>query len=201
VPRGVASPDVETTRRLLMRAAESCLSRYGLAKTTMDDIASEAGMSRTTVYRYFADRDALILAIVEHRCRKLIERARGFIESRPTFADSLVDGLVYMVEQGRKDVYVKMVIGPQNGDAAARILAPTQAGNRMTAELWMPILEAAAARGELRAGVDLDSVCAWLACLQIMFVGWLDEPSPPIGPRDMIVNFVLPSLVADKATP
>jgi len=180
-----------------MRAAEACLSRYGLAKTTMEDVAAEAGMSRRTVYRYFADRDALILAIVERRCRSLIERARGFIESRPTFADSLVEGLVYMVEQGRRDAYVKMVIGPRNGDAAARILAPTQAGNRMTAELWMPILEAAAARGELREGVDLESVCAWLACLQIMFVG-LDEPASSTAPRDMIVNFVLPSLVADR---
>lgn len=195
--RGEAAPDVEGTRRLLMRAAEACLSRYGLAKTTMEDVAAEAGMSRRTVYRYFADRDALILAIVERRCRSLIERARGFIESRPTFADSLVEGLVYMVEQGRRDAYVKMVIGPRNGDAAARILAPTQAGNRMTAELWMPILEAAAARGELRKGVDLESVCAWLACLQIMFVG-LDEPASSTAPRDMIVNFVLPSLVADR---
>jgi AcrR family transcriptional regulator len=181
-----------------MRAAEACLSRYGIAKTTMEDIAAEAQMSRTTVYRYFADRDSLILAIVEYRCRKLIERARGFIESQPSFADSLVEGLVYLVEQGRKDTYVKMVIGPRNGDAAARILGPTQAGSRMTAELWMPILEAAAARGELRDGVDLDSVCAWLACLQIMFVGWLDEPYQPDAPRNMIVNFVLPALVSDR---
>ena len=39
-------------RELLLDATERCFERYGIAKTTIDDIADEAGVSRGTVYRY-----------------------------------------------------------------------------------------------------------------------------------------------------
>jgi len=41
-----------------MDAAEACFDKYGIAKTTMDDIAKEAGVSRPTLYRWFPTREA-----------------------------------------------------------------------------------------------------------------------------------------------
>src|SRR5436309_989123 len=40
-----------------MDSAESCFDKYGIGKTTMDDIAKMAGVSRPTVYRHFPLRD------------------------------------------------------------------------------------------------------------------------------------------------
>ena len=42
-----------------------CVTRYGRAKTTMQDVAVAAGLSRATLYRYFADRGALFNGIRE----------------------------------------------------------------------------------------------------------------------------------------
>jgi len=73
-----------------MDAAEACFDKYGIAKTTMDDIAKEAGVSRPTVYRHFSDRDTLILAVVLRRSRQLIERAQKAIRRYATFEEQLV---------------------------------------------------------------------------------------------------------------
>ena len=44
------NPDV---RERLLQATYACVARWGLAKTTVEDAAREAGVSRATVYRYF----------------------------------------------------------------------------------------------------------------------------------------------------
>src|SRR3954453_11433645 len=56
--------DVDAARQRLLDAAETCIDRYGLAKTTVEDIATTAKVSRATIYRYFDNRDELMLAVV-----------------------------------------------------------------------------------------------------------------------------------------
>ena len=48
----------------LRDAALVCIGRFGLAKTTVDDIAHEAGCSRATLYRYFDGKPAIVRAAV-----------------------------------------------------------------------------------------------------------------------------------------
>ncbi len=51
----------DDVRSRLLAATVVCLGRYGIAKTTVDDAAGEAGVSRATVYRTFPDgKDQLI---------------------------------------------------------------------------------------------------------------------------------------------
>jgi TetR/AcrR family transcriptional regulator, repressor for uid operon len=49
----------------LLLAAAACFARRGFHRTTMDDIAREAGVSAGLIYRHFASKDELIIAIVE----------------------------------------------------------------------------------------------------------------------------------------
>jgi AcrR family transcriptional regulator len=62
-------PD-ETTARIL-DAALVCWVRFGVAKTTLDDVAREASCSRATVYRYVANRTALVTAVVDREVDRL----------------------------------------------------------------------------------------------------------------------------------
>jgi AcrR family transcriptional regulator len=69
--RGVAlgsliSPD-ETSKRLkIVNAALRCVAERGLRATTVEEIASEAGMARATLYRTFpGGRDAVLRAVAE----------------------------------------------------------------------------------------------------------------------------------------
>src|SRR6266513_1029829 len=48
----------------VLDAASTCIGRVGLGKTTLDDVAREAGCARATVYRYFPCKQQLIAALV-----------------------------------------------------------------------------------------------------------------------------------------
>src|SRR4030095_262997 len=55
-------------RQRILDAAKRRFGRLGLRATTMQDIAQEAGVAVGTIYQFFPDKDALMLAWVdEHR--------------------------------------------------------------------------------------------------------------------------------------
>src|SRR5512145_1021693 len=56
----MTTPD-ETQRRILAAALDLFLAQ-GLKKTTVDEVAAQAGLTRITVYRYFADKGELVRA-------------------------------------------------------------------------------------------------------------------------------------------
>ena len=51
-PIVMSDPELSTEERIV-EALTTCLSRWGMAKTTVEDVAREAGVSRATVYRVF----------------------------------------------------------------------------------------------------------------------------------------------------
>src|SRR6476619_4654656 len=64
-PSPPSPPDPLTLRDRLLAATYRCVERFGLAKTTVEDIAKESGVSRATIYRQFpGGRDELLLDTV-----------------------------------------------------------------------------------------------------------------------------------------
>lgn len=61
-------------RRRIVEAAERVFSRAGYAAASMDDIAVEAAVGKPTLYRYFASKDALFLAVFEEALDDLDQR-------------------------------------------------------------------------------------------------------------------------------
>lgn len=56
--------DVETGIRIKQRARDLFM-QYGLRSVSMDDIAGNLGMSKKTIYQHYADKDELIVAVIE----------------------------------------------------------------------------------------------------------------------------------------
>lgn len=50
---------------LAVEAATDVFSRYGYARTTMGDIAAQAGISRPALYLLFPDKDAVFAAVIQ----------------------------------------------------------------------------------------------------------------------------------------
>jgi AcrR family transcriptional regulator len=50
----------------IIEQIEDKLFKEGFYKTTMDDVASELGMSKKTIYKFFPSKDDLIMAIAKH---------------------------------------------------------------------------------------------------------------------------------------
>ena len=55
----------ETTRKMLVEAAITCLGRVGYAAATTQMIVEEAGVTRGALNHHFADRNDLMLAVCE----------------------------------------------------------------------------------------------------------------------------------------
>lgn len=53
---------MEPKERILEKAHE-LFNRYGLRSVSMDDIAAQAGMSKKTLYQYYADKEELVSAV------------------------------------------------------------------------------------------------------------------------------------------
>ena len=59
--------DEQGMRLQILEATERCFRQFGSYKTTLQDVAGEAKVSRRTVYRYFGAREGLVSAFIEHR--------------------------------------------------------------------------------------------------------------------------------------
>jgi TetR/AcrR family fatty acid metabolism transcriptional regulator len=73
-------------RQRILDAAKRRFGRFGLRATTMQDIAQEAGVAVGTIYQFFADKDALMLAWVDEH-KDLIRSHLESILSRPIPSD------------------------------------------------------------------------------------------------------------------
>jgi len=85
-------------RQKILDAAEQRLWHYGFKKTTIDEIASDAGVGKGTVYLYFDGKEEIGLAIVsEYKRRNLeqIELIANDLEKPPT--EKLTQMLQYPV--------------------------------------------------------------------------------------------------------
>ena len=192
---GVVPHDSEAAQAHFIDAAEACFERYGVVKTTMEDIAKMAGVSRPTVYRHFSDRDSLILAVVMRRARSLIGKAQAFIRRQERFEDQLVEGLLFLVKTGRRDPFIRILVSPEHLDMAQQILGATDAVVDLTQAMWGPILLEAAARGELNPDLDLRDIAVWLTHVQLILVGRFDVATDDDDIRRMLRTFLAPAFL------
>jgi AcrR family transcriptional regulator len=80
--------EVTTTR--IIEAMARCLGRWGIAKTALDDVAREAGVSRATVYRYFpGGKDQLVLAVGIYEEGRFFAHLAPVLEQAVTLSETL----------------------------------------------------------------------------------------------------------------
>jgi AcrR family transcriptional regulator len=79
---GLRDRKKQAVRKRIIDAATSQFSAQGLAATTMDDIADAAEVSVATVYNYFGNKTALLLAGVGDDTDEMIERGAAVL-ARP----------------------------------------------------------------------------------------------------------------------
>jgi len=61
-------------RGAILRAAWRMMCRYGFAKTTVEEIATEAGIAKGTVYLYFKSKEEILIALVSETNRRVLEK-------------------------------------------------------------------------------------------------------------------------------
>lgn len=86
--------DTDEVRSRILGAAYEQFCRMGIRRSTMEDVAKRARVSRITVYRRFATKDVLVEHVVRREFRRYFDQFLVDIEQAGTAADRVVLGFV-----------------------------------------------------------------------------------------------------------
>lgn len=190
VPVGLSDP----LERRVVEAMLDCIARWGLAKTTADDIARTAGISRATLYRAFpGGKDVAFDALVRH------EAARFFhaVTARLDDADSLDDLLVIGIVEAARFLTHHEALGYVLAHEPERIL-PAFTFDRL--ERTLGVATAFAAPHLRRFVPDPDAAATHAEWLVRILLSYAMHPSPALSLTDdaavrrFVTTFLLPVL-------
>jgi AcrR family transcriptional regulator len=174
----------------LVDAAETCFDRLGLARTTIDDIAREAHVSRATVYRHVRDRDELVLAVLEREAHRFAVRM-GSGQAK-TVDDAIVDGIVFALREVPTQPRLALLMQP---GAATVIPGAWEVLYQQSLAVLGPLLEQAS--GSLRDDLPVEEVVEWVLRTVLSL---LAMPSPVERDerelRAFLGRFLVPGLLA-----
>lgn len=84
-------------RELILDAAERCFGRHGFSKTSIADIAQEAGCSRSNVYRFFAGCEGILGAVVARAIARRFPEFQSALASTASASELLVEAMVLTI--------------------------------------------------------------------------------------------------------
>lgn len=105
--------DTDEARVRILDAAYEQFSRRGIARSTMEDVARRAGVSRITVYRRFATKDALVEHVIRREFRRYFDQFIVDIEQAATAADRVVVGFVSSLRAIRRNPLIGGLIAAE----------------------------------------------------------------------------------------
>ncbi len=166
----------------LLAATYRCVERFGLGKTTIDDIAKESGVSRATIYRQFAGgRDELLLETVGWELSNYFNRLADQVRDAPSLAELLRRGLAFAHRSVAEHAVLRKVM--ETEPERLLPLLTTEAAKTLPfiADFLLPYLRREAEAGRLRPGVDIERAAEYLARSILSLIGapgrWdLDDP-------------------------
>jgi AcrR family transcriptional regulator len=101
MPRNRRPQDREEKRHEIVLAAAALFTEVGYDETSTAKIAMAAGVTTTTIYWYFADKDALLVAVLDHVLATAL--ADAALESERPWADQVLWAI------NRLDEYQRLV--------------------------------------------------------------------------------------------
>ena len=152
----------------VLEATYACIARYGIAKTTVEDVAREAGLSRATVYRQLpGGRDQLIADVITWEVGRFFGRLADAVAGAPDLPTLLVDGLMYAHRAVEEHEVLQKVLQTE----PERLLPSlTVASNRILVLIRGFLIPYLAGAG-LRDGVTLEEASDYLARMVLSFIG------------------------------
>jgi len=186
-------PD-EAVRRILDAAGAVFVER-GVVQARMGEVARAAGCSRGTVYRYFADRDALRRAYVDREARRVAERVATRLDARRPRSGRrrapslLIESLLLALDEVRADPVLMAWFTPESATTAALATEGAEVLAGVVGGFVDALFELARREGTLRPGLDRDETSAWI--IRVV-VSLLAQPAP--DERRLLERYLVPAL-------
>jgi AcrR family transcriptional regulator len=156
------------TREAVLAAGYACIAHKGMAKTSIGDVAAEAGIGRATVYRYFpGGRDELLAEVVGWEHRRFFQSIYVAIEDAVGLAEILERGLLEAHRAISEHEVLQLILATEPAAVSSVILGDLVPIRQQVARFLEPYLE----RDELAPGVDVSEASTFLARMVLSYMG------------------------------
>jgi AcrR family transcriptional regulator len=172
-------------RRRIVEAATACIDRNGLTRTSLSDVAAEAGVTRQTVYRYFPRLADILSAVAIDRVEEFAARMERHLTTFSTPAEVAVESVVFGVREVPRDPHLGLLLHAGEGDHfTGAVTSPDSFGLGARILRSVPVDWAS-------AGVCTEADFAGLAeVLMRLFLSFLRFPSTPALTDDQLRTLV-----------
>jgi AcrR family transcriptional regulator len=178
----------------VLSAAARCFEQFGIAKTSMRDVAAVAEISRPALYRLFPNRQTLVDAVLRQRIEELVDKVLPVALSSGSFAEAFLEGAMAGIDYVRSTPDLRRLLRETSIDDASRtILRPGTAMGQLTASLWKPILDWGRGRGEVRADLVDEDFIEWTGTIILVYSAREDIPHERL--RMLLRSYLLPVVV------
>ena len=184
-------PKNDTEAKLrLCEAALECIKLRGLERTTMSDIAKEAGVARPTLYKHFKSKTEIFFAAIDSVAFFFTESVVANAREFSTYEERVIETIIFVVTRLPQHRYLSLVLEHECAAALrerAFLDEATLIFSQMTAE---PLIEI---RPDLKdQGVEITETMSRFALSLILFPGKYANDTD--GLRELIRKRILPGL-------
>lgn len=165
--RQVTADRATGTRLGILQAAYDCVARWGFSKTTVEDAAREAGVSRATLYRYFpGGREELLAAVVAWENSRFFTRLYEEVREAATLEEVMELGLVFAHRDIQAHEVLQRVLETEPDLLLPKLTVEAAGTQRMIAGFLEPYLR----RERLAPGVDASEAADFLARMALSYI-------------------------------
>jgi TetR/AcrR family transcriptional regulator, repressor for uid operon len=170
-------------RERVLAGAYACVARFGMGKTTIDDVAKESGVSRASIYRLFpGGKDQLLRETVGWEMNRFFARLGEEVYDAPDFASLLEGGLVFAHRALKAHEVLQKVLVTEPERLLPLLTVEQHRVLRFITAFLVPYLEREEAAGRVRAGLDLEQAADYVARMLLSLIAspgrWdLEDPA------------------------
>lgn len=151
-----------TTGERILDAAERCMVRHGVRRVSMSDVARQAGVSRGAVYLHFADRAALVDAVLARTAARFVSSSEAAVRRGRTLAGQVAEAAVFIREHLGDSLLTLRLPADEESLLAVIMTAQIERLGAEWVDFWLPFLADAERRGEIRPGLDHRRAGEWI---------------------------------------
>ena len=160
----MTAADPLTMRDRLLEATYTCIARFGLAKTTVEDVVKASGISRATIYRHFpGGRDELLRETVAWEIGRFFIELGDRVRDAPDLAELLRLGLEFAHQSVQEHEVLRKMLDTEPERLLPLLTTESTKSLPFIASFLMPYLDREARNGRLREGVDIERAADYLA--------------------------------------
>ncbi|MAZ86728.1 MAG: hypothetical protein CL693_03720 [Cellvibrionaceae bacterium] len=186
-----------TSKTTVIDAAIRLFDEFGVQKTSMADIANEAGISRKTLYRVYEDRPTLIEDIINQRLKAIGGRIRKKIAGFSDIEEALIEGSIISIAAARRDkLFNNIVRDETNHQLEQFLLSGGGTVNTDGLQTWSPIMDKGREDGLVRECLSNVRILELIVNVQALLL--LRDEYGKDEQRKFLKDLLVPAVLKDQ---